>query len=194
MSKPRDLDLCCIMTSHVHAHLPWTLTKYNKKLPTHWSSLHTCCWLLAVLIRWTISECLTITLPKVETDPHQNNSKTPDCDSVSQKKLASTQTHAITIIAKSNDNHYQRVPTKRFTLVRCLTNWFTSGLIPTTNFYQLLYCNNSRESFTSHNTGIMPPLKRSNSCTDIGFTLRRQFHKDDFRWVVDHTALLFSIT
>ncbi|KAF5244185.1 hypothetical protein FAUST_2537 [Fusarium austroamericanum] len=27
----------------------------------------------------------------------------------------------------------------------------------------------------------MPPLKRSNSCTDIEFTLRRQFHKSDFR-------------
>ncbi|KAK5997982.1 Bloom syndrome protein [Cladobotryum mycophilum] len=27
----------------------------------------------------------------------------------------------------------------------------------------------------------MPPLQRTNSCTDIGFTLRRQFHKDDFR-------------
>ncbi|KAF4986711.1 hypothetical protein FGRMN_10708 [Fusarium graminum] len=27
----------------------------------------------------------------------------------------------------------------------------------------------------------MPPLKRTNSCTDIGFTLRRQFHKEDFR-------------
>ncbi|CAG1995824.1 hypothetical protein SNK03_13554 [Fusarium graminearum] len=27
----------------------------------------------------------------------------------------------------------------------------------------------------------MPPLKRSNSCTDIGFTLRHQFHKGDFR-------------
>ncbi|KAL7820134.1 P-loop containing nucleoside triphosphate hydrolase protein [Trichoderma aethiopicum] len=27
----------------------------------------------------------------------------------------------------------------------------------------------------------MPPLQRANSCTDIGFTLRRQFHKDDFR-------------
>lgn len=172
---------------------PWQNTTRNY-LPTHWSSLHICCWLLAALIRWTISECLTITLPKVETDPHQNNSKTPGCDSVSRKKLASTQTHAITIIAKGNDNHYQQVPTKRFTLVRCLTNSFTSGLIPTTNFYQLLYCNSSRESFTSHNTGIMPPLKRSNSCTDIGFTLRRQFHKDDFRWAVDHIVLLFSIT
>ncbi|KAM5355572.1 hypothetical protein ACJ41O_002218 [Fusarium nematophilum] len=27
----------------------------------------------------------------------------------------------------------------------------------------------------------MPPLQRTNSCTDIGFTLRRQFHKEDFR-------------
>ncbi|CAM1504770.1 Fc.00g023610.m01.CDS01 [Cosmosporella sp. VM-42] len=27
----------------------------------------------------------------------------------------------------------------------------------------------------------MPALQRSNSCTDIGFTLRRQFKKDDFR-------------
>ncbi|KAI8719261.1 ATP-dependent DNA helicase [Fusarium sp. LHS14.1] len=27
----------------------------------------------------------------------------------------------------------------------------------------------------------MPPLKRTNSCTDIGFTLRRQFSKEDFR-------------
>ncbi|KJZ80450.1 hypothetical protein HIM_00300 [Hirsutella minnesotensis 3608] len=27
----------------------------------------------------------------------------------------------------------------------------------------------------------MPALQRSNSCTDIGFTLRRQFHKDEFR-------------
>ncbi|KAH6608035.1 hypothetical protein Trco_004348 [Trichoderma cornu-damae] len=27
----------------------------------------------------------------------------------------------------------------------------------------------------------MPPLQRTNSCTDIGFTLRRQFRKDDFR-------------
>ncbi|WAO84093.1 ATP-dependent DNA helicase [Fusarium falciforme] len=27
----------------------------------------------------------------------------------------------------------------------------------------------------------MPPLKRTNSCTDIGFTLRRQFNKDNFR-------------
>lgn len=28
----------------------------------------------------------------------------------------------------------------------------------------------------------MPPLKRTSSCTDIGFTLRRQFHKEDFRY------------
>ncbi|KAJ3519415.1 hypothetical protein NM208_g14135 [Fusarium decemcellulare] len=27
----------------------------------------------------------------------------------------------------------------------------------------------------------MPPLTRTNSCTDIGFTLRRQFNKEDFR-------------
>ncbi|KAL7897826.1 P-loop containing nucleoside triphosphate hydrolase protein [Trichoderma sp. SZMC 28014] len=27
----------------------------------------------------------------------------------------------------------------------------------------------------------MPPLQRADSCTDIGFTLRRQFHKEDFR-------------
>jgi len=29
----------------------------------------------------------------------------------------------------------------------------------------------------------MPPLKRTSSCTDIGFTLRRQFHKQDFRYL-----------
>lgn len=29
----------------------------------------------------------------------------------------------------------------------------------------------------------MPPLERTTSCTDIQFTLRRQFHKDDFRFV-----------
>lgn len=29
----------------------------------------------------------------------------------------------------------------------------------------------------------MPPLQRANSCTDIGFTLRQQFHKDEFRYL-----------
>ncbi len=30
----------------------------------------------------------------------------------------------------------------------------------------------------------MPALQRTNSCTDIGFTLRRQFQKDAFRLVL----------
>lgn len=31
-------------------------------------------------------------------------------------------------------------------------------------------------------THIMPTLQRTDSCTDIGFTLRRQFHKNEFRY------------
>ncbi|KAF7545737.1 hypothetical protein G7046_g9489 [Stylonectria norvegica] len=34
---------------------------------------------------------------------------------------------------------------------------------------------------TPFTAGTMPVLQRTNSCTDIGFTLRRQFNKDDFR-------------
>jgi hypothetical protein len=56
-------------------------------------------------------------------------------------------------------------------------------------YYQILSPGSLQLSWITPklHAGIMPPLKRSNSCTDIGFTLRRQFHKDDFRWVADHT-------